>query len=221
MSRSTASPPPNEASGPNGDRRASEATTTRVKPMRAARVDEFCWRADGAQERVVNVALDGRHQTNPHSNPWRCIAMLMQFDPFRDFDRLAEQLAAGARTPRPFPMDAYRRGDEFVVSFDLPGMAPGAIDLTVEQNVLTIKAERRFDGQDGDQVIAAERLHGAFTRQLFLGETLDAERLVASYETGVLTLRIPVAESAKPRKVQISEGADERTIEAQTTQASA
>ena len=83
--------------------------------------------------------------------------MLMQFDPFRDFDRLAEQLAAGARTPRPFPMDAYRRGDEFVVSFDLPGMAPGAIDLTVEQNVLTIKAERRFDGQDGDQVIAAER----------------------------------------------------------------
>ena len=145
--------------------------------------------------------------------------MLMQFDPFRDFDRLAEQLAAGARTPRPFPMDAYRRGDEFVVSFDLPGMAPGAIDLTVEQNVLTIKAERRFDGQDGDQVIAAERPHGAFTRQLFLGETLDAERLVASYETGVLTLRIPVAESAKPRKVQITEGGDGRTIEAQTTPA--
>ena len=103
--------------------------------------------------------------------------MLMQFDPFREFDRLAEQLAAGARTPRPFPMDAYRRGDEFVVSFDLPGMAPGAIDLTVEQNVLTIKAERRFDGQEGDEVIAAERPHGAFTRQLFLGETLDAEAL--------------------------------------------
>jgi HSP20 family protein len=114
-------------------------------------------------------------------------------------------------------MDAYRRGDELVVSFDLPGMAPGTIDLTVEQNVLTIKAERRFDGREGDEVIAAERLHGAFTRQLFLGDTLDAERLVASYETGVLTLRIPVAESAKPRKVQITEGADGRTIEAQTT----
>jgi HSP20 family protein len=96
-------------------------------------------------------------------------------------------------------------------------MAPGAIDLTVEQNVLTIKAERRFDGREADEVIAAERLH--FTRQLFLGETLDAERLVASYETGVLTLRIPVAESAKPRKVQITEGADGRTIEAQTTPA--
>ena len=97
-------------------------------------------------------------------------------------------------------MDAYRRGDEFVVSFDLPGMAPGTIDLTVEQNVLTIRAEGRFDGQDGDEVIAAERPHGAFSRQLFLGDTLDAERLVASYETGVLTLRIPGAESAKPRK---------------------
>jgi HSP20 family protein len=145
--------------------------------------------------------------------------MLMQFDPFREFDRLADQLAAGARTPRPFPMDAYRRGDEFVVSFDLPGMAPGAIDLTVEQNVLTIKAERRFDGHEGDEVIAAERMHGAFTRQLFLGETLDAESLVASYETGVLMLRIPVAESAKPRKVQINEGADGRTIQAQTTPA--
>ena len=147
--------------------------------------------------------------------------MLMQFDPFREVDRLAERLAAGARTPRPFPMDAYRRGDEFVVSFDLPGMAPGAIDLTVEQNVLTIKAERSFDGQEGDEVIAAERLYGAFTRQLFLGETLDAERLVASYETGVLTLRIPVAESAKPRKVPITAGADGRTIEAQTTPAGA
>jgi HSP20 family protein len=145
--------------------------------------------------------------------------MLMQFDPFREYDRLAEQLAAAARTPRPFPMDAYRRGDEFVVSFDLPGMAPGTIDLTVEQNVLTIKAERRFDGREGDEVIAAERLHGSFTRQLFLGETLDAERLVAGYETGVLTLRIPVAESAKPRKVQVTEGADDRAIEAQTTHA--
>ena len=146
--------------------------------------------------------------------------MLMQFDPFREFDRLAEQLAAGARSPRPFPMDAYRRGDEFVVCFDLPGMDPGTIDLTVEQNVLTIKAERRFEYQDGDQVIAAERPHGAFTRQLFLGDTLVAERLDASYENGVLLLRIPVAESAKPRKVPITEGADGRTIEAQTASGS-
>jgi HSP20 family protein len=145
--------------------------------------------------------------------------MLMQFDPFREFDRLAEQLASGARAPRAFPMDAYRRGEEFVVSFDLPGVAPGTIDLTVEQNVLTIKAERRFDRREGDQVIAAERPHGVFTRQLFLGDTLDAERLQANYENGVLTLRIPVAEAAKPRKVRITEGADGGTIEAHTTQA--
>src|SRR3982074_2109304 len=101
--------------------------------------------------------------------------MWVQFERFRECDALAGKLAADTRPRRPFPMDAYRRGDEFVVSFDLPGMAPGAIDLTVEQNVLTIKAERRFDGQEGDEVIAAERPHGAFTRQLFLSETLDAE----------------------------------------------
>src|SRR2546430_17448379 len=95
---------------------------------------------------------------------WRCIAMLMQFDPFREFDRLAEQLAAGARTPRPFPMDAYRRGDEFVASFDLPGMGPGTIDLTVEPNVLTIKAERTVYGPAGPDVIAACRLHRSFNR---------------------------------------------------------
>jgi HSP20 family protein len=106
-----------------------------------------------------------------------------------------------------------------VVFFDLPGMAPWAIDLTVEQNVLTIKAERSFDGREGDEVIAAERLHGAFTRQLPLGETLNAERLVASHETGVLTVRIPVAELAKPRRVQIIQGADGRTIAAQATPA--
>src|SRR2546430_7131806 len=128
--------------------------------------------------------------------------MLMQFDPFREFDRLAEQLASGARTPRPFPMDAYRHGDEVVVCFDLPGMDPGTIDLTVEQNVLTIKAERRFERRECDEVIAAERPHRAFTRQLFLGDTLDAERLQATYDTGVLTLRIPVAEAAKPRRSQ-------------------
>jgi HSP20 family protein len=148
------------------------------------------------------------------------MAMLMQFDPFREFDRLAEQAMSGARTPRAFPMDAYRRGDEFVVSFDLPGMDPGKIDLTVEQNVLMIKAERRFEDEAGDEWTAAERPYGTFTRQLFLGETLDVERLEASYEAGVLKLRIPVAESAKPRKVQITGATDKLVIEAQTAPAS-
>jgi HSP20 family protein len=146
--------------------------------------------------------------------------MLLQFDPFREFDRLAEQLMAGTRPPRPFPMDAYRRDDEFVVLFDLPGVDPGTIDLTVEQNILTIKAERRFEWQEGDEVIAAERPQGAFSRQLFLGDALDAERLEATYATGVLTLHIPVAEAAKPRKVPVTAGTDVQTIEAQTTPAS-
>lgn len=147
--------------------------------------------------------------------------MLMQFDPFRgELERLAEQAMSGARPPRPFPMDAYRRGDEFVVSFDLPGVDPLAIDLTVEQNILTIKAERRFERREGDEVIAAERPHGAFSRQLFLGDTLDAERLEATYADGVLTLHIPVAQAAKPRKVPVTAGADVRTIKAQTTPAS-
>jgi len=111
--------------------------------------------------------------------------MLMQLDPFRgELERLAEQLMSGTRPPRPFPMDAYRRGNEFVVSFDLPGVDPGTIDLTVEQNILTIKAERRFERREGDAVIVAERPHGAFSRQLFLGDTLDAERLEATYADG-------------------------------------
>src|SRR5579859_8216812 len=142
--------------------------------------------------------------------------MLMRFDPFREFDRLAEQAMAGTRTPRAFPMDAYRRGDEFVVSFDLPGMEPGKIDLTVEQNVLTIKAERRVQAEEGDEWIAAERPYGTFTRQLFLGDTLDVARLQANYEAGVLALHIPVAESAKPRKVRIAGATDTLVIEAQT-----
>jgi len=144
--------------------------------------------------------------------------MLTQFDSFRgELDRLAEQIMAGTRPPRPCPMDAYRRGHEFVVSFDLPGVDPGTIDLTVEQNMLTIKAERRFEGREGDEVIAAERPHGAFSRQLFLGNALDGERLEATYVTGVLTLHIPITEAAKPRKVPITAGTDVQAIETQTT----
>ena len=140
--------------------------------------------------------------------------MLMQFDPFREFDRLAEQLAAGARTPRPFPMDAYRRGDEFVVSFDLPGMAPGAIDLTVEQNVLTVRADRAPAQADGAQMIVAERPYGTFTRQVFLGETLDAENIAADYAAGVLTLTIPVREAAKPRSIQVTSSDTKQAVTA-------
>jgi HSP20 family protein len=132
--------------------------------------------------------------------------MLMRFDPFRDLDRLTQQLwnTGPAASQRSVPMDAYRRGDRFIVHFDLPGVDPGQIELTVEKNVLTVKAERRWERREGDEPVATERLQGTYTRQLFLGETLDADHVEAAYEQGVLTLTIPVAEAAKPRKVEVS-----------------
>lgn len=135
--------------------------------------------------------------------------MLMRTDPFRELDRLTQQ-AFGTNPgtwsrPTAMPMDAYRAGDEFVVSFDLPGVSPEAIELDVERNVLTVKAERR-PAASGEHVEmqVAERPLGVFSRQLFLGDTLDADRIDAAYESGVLTLRIPIAEKAKPRKISIA-----------------
>jgi HSP20 family protein len=143
--------------------------------------------------------------------------MLIRFDPYRELDRLTEQLASTAsRAPRAFPMDAYRRGEQFIVQLDLPGIEPSTIDLTVEQNVLTVRAERRFEPQQGDEVVIAERPHGTYTRQIFLGDTLDSENLQANCEHGVLTLTIPVAEAVKPRRVQVGGGHDAQTIEPQT-----
>jgi HSP20 family protein len=146
--------------------------------------------------------------------------MLMRTDPFRELDRLTQQVfghAAGTWSrPTAMPMDAYRAGDEFVVAFDLPGVAPDAIDLDVERNVLTVKAERRptVAGESVEMQVA-ERPLGVFSRQLFLGDTLDTDHINASYESGVLTLRIPIAEKAKPRKITIDSGtADRKEINA-------
>ena len=132
--------------------------------------------------------------------------MLMRFDPFRDLDRLTQNLwSADTRRVNAFPMDAYRKGSEFLVHFDVPGIDPTSIELTVEKNVLTVSAERtRHWGEEAEEVVVSERPVGRFNRQLFLGETLDSERIQATCENGVLTLRIPVAEAAKPRKVEIS-----------------
>jgi HSP20 family protein len=134
---------------------------------------------------------------------------VLRFDPYRDFDRLAEQMfSAGLRgAPRSVPMDAYRRGDHVFIHLDLPGVDPDAIELTVEQNVLTIRAERRFEPEEGDELLVSERPQGAFTRQLLLGESLDTNRLEADYDQGVLTLRIAVAEATKPRRVEIRKSA--------------
>ncbi|SDC31775.1 Hsp20/alpha crystallin family protein [Actinokineospora iranica] len=145
--------------------------------------------------------------------------MLMRTDPFREFDRLAQQVFGHTQgtwsRPSAMPMDAYRAGDEFVVSFDLPGVDPDAIDLDVERNVLTVKAERRpVDRGENVELQVAERPLGVFSRQLFLGESLDTENIKANYEQGVLTLRIPVAEQAKPRKIAIEGGREQRQINA-------
>jgi HSP20 family protein len=136
--------------------------------------------------------------------------VLMRFDPFRDLDRLTQNLWGNGdvRRPNGVPMDAYRKGSAFVVHFDVPGIDPATIELTVEKNVLTVTAERtRHWGDDVDEVVVSERPVGSFSRQLFLGETLDSEHIEANCENGVLTLRIPVAEAAKPRKVEISTNA--------------
>lgn len=139
--------------------------------------------------------------------------MLMRFDPFRDLDRLT-QPSSWARSPV-LPMDAYRDGERFVVHLDLPGVDPDAVELTVEKNVLTVSAERRWTRDEQTQVVVSERPQGSFTRQLFLGEGLDPDRIDARYEHGVLTITIPVAEQAKPRKVAISQGSGEaKAIEA-------
>ena len=149
--------------------------------------------------------------------------MLMRFDPFRDLDRLTQNLWGNGdvRRPNAVPMDAYRKGSEFVVHFDVPGIDPNTIELTVEKNVLTVSAERtRHWGEEAEEVVVAERPVGSFSRQLFLGETLDADRIEASCTNGVLTQRIPVAEAAKPRKVSITTGGDsgqQGAIQAQST----
>lgn len=143
--------------------------------------------------------------------------MLMRTDPFRELDRLTQQFFGDTGTatrPAAMPMDAYRDGHEYVVQFDLPGVAADSIDLSVERNVLTVRAERAADYGDNVDVQVSERPRGVFSRQLFLGETLDADNINAEYDAGVLTLRIPVAEEAKPRKITISSRDETKQINA-------
>ncbi|WP_170981486.1 Hsp20/alpha crystallin family protein [Nocardioides dongxiaopingii] len=133
--------------------------------------------------------------------------MLRTTDPFRDLDRLAQQLLGTTSRPVVMPMDAWREGDQFVIEFDLPGVSPETIDLDVERNVLTVRAERV--ARNGDwEALAAERPRGAFSRQLVLGDNLDLDRIEASYDAGVLRLVVPVAERAKPRKITVDGGRD-------------
>ncbi|MFD5536790.1 Hsp20/alpha crystallin family protein [Streptomyces sp. NPDC127079] len=141
--------------------------------------------------------------------------MLMRTDPFRELDRLAQHLVATGSWSRlsPMPMDAYREGDTYVVAFDIPGVSADAIDIDVERNMLTVKAERRPTAKADDvQTELSERPLGVFSRQLVLADTLDTEHIKADYDAGVLTVRIPIAERAKPRKVTIGVGSGRKEI---------
>jgi HSP20 family protein len=134
------------------------------------------------------------------------MTMLMRTEPFRDIDRMFEQLTGTLSRPAVMHVDAERDGDWFNVYFDLPGVDPDTIDLTVERNVLQVTAQRQRQTKDNVESVISERPMGVFSRQLFLGDTLDTDKLKASYDNGVLTLRIPVSEKAKPRKISIGSG---------------
>jgi HSP20 family protein len=140
--------------------------------------------------------------------------MLMRTDPFRELDRLTQQVFGTTGTtarPAAMPMDAWRDGDEFIVEFDLPGIDPSAVDLDVERNVLTVRADRP-GLTEKTELLAAERPRGLFSRQLILGDNLDTDKVEASYQAGVLRLRIPVAEQAKPRKIAITSADEHKAI---------
>jgi HSP20 family protein len=142
--------------------------------------------------------------------------MLMRYDPFREIDRFTEGLFGNtARTPW-MPMDAVRKDDHVEILFDLPGVRPDSIELTVERNVLTVKAERSWWPEEGAEVLARERTQGTFSRQVLLGEALDSEHVDAHYDQGVLRVTIPVLEKAKPRKVEIHSG-ETQSIEVGST----
>jgi HSP20 family protein len=143
--------------------------------------------------------------------------MLMRFDPFREVDRMAEQVdQAFRRGSSVMPMDAVRHADRVFVNFDLPGVDPDSIDLTVERDVLTVTATRRFEKSEGDEVLASERPQGTFTRRVLLGESLDTSRLEAAYDHGVLSITIPVAEQAQPRKIAVGVSHSRTPIEAES-----
>jgi HSP20 family protein len=145
--------------------------------------------------------------------------MLLQNDPFRDidawFDRMTGRSASNGQWP--MPMDAYKRDNDLWVDIDLPGVVPASVEIHVERNVLTVSAQRDWDPKDGDQVYLAERHRGTFRRQVHLGDGLDADSIEARYNDGVLTLRIPVAAAAQPRKIQVITGSSSRAIDTSST----
>jgi HSP20 family protein len=135
--------------------------------------------------------------------------MSLMSDPFAGFERLTQQMMGGRQRPHPIPMSAVRRGDQVIAYLDLPGVGHEDVDITIERNVVTIRAERRPNYQDGDEVIVDERPYGVFTRQVFLGDSLDLDKMTADYARGELCLTIPISEKAKPRRIELHSGEGE------------
>jgi HSP20 family protein len=144
--------------------------------------------------------------------------MFVRFDPFRDFDRLTRNVAVNSHRPW-MSMDAYRQDDQVVVNLDLPGIDPSSVDVTVEKGTLTVKAERHWENAEGSRALLSERPQGTFTRRLRLSDAFDGERTEAHYDNGVLTLTIPVAEQAKPRRVEITSGGEPKAVDSESVAA--
>lgn len=138
--------------------------------------------------------------------------MLLRFDPFRDLDRVTREVLGAGRVPQPMPMDCYRDGDTFVVHFDLPGIDTETLEVTEENNTLTVRAQRRTAAPEDATYLVAERPTGAYARQLVVGAGLDLESITAGYHDGVLTLTIPVAEQVKPRRIDVGRSQDSSAV---------
>jgi HSP20 family protein len=127
----------------------------------------------------------------------------LRFDPFRELDRFASEMMGAARAPRLMPLDAYRHGEKYVLNFDLPGIDPESLEVVAERNTLTVRASRRNTAPEDAQFVMAERPSGEYSRQIVMGDGLDLDSVGANYHDGVLTVTIPVAEQAKPRRIEI------------------
>ncbi|CRY79018.1 HSP20 family protein [Nocardia farcinica] len=146
------------------------------------------------------------------------VIAVLRFDPFHDIDTVARHLlgegTGTARAPRFMPMDLFKAGDHYVLNADLPGVDPGSVDVSVDNGTLTLRAQRSVPSEEGVQWIASERFAGTYMRQLSLGDNVDTDKISATYNNGVLSVTIPIAEKAKPRRIEITGGSEQKTIEA-------
>jgi HSP20 family protein len=170
------------------------------------------------QDGLPHVVRPTRTTDSQFALDEECMVSVLRFDPFgdpfRQVDRLTNQLLSGTRTPMGMPMDVWQADDGYHVALDLPGVDPSSVEITCERNVLTIRADRHTDFAEGQNVLLAERPQGRFTRQLQLGDSLDSQAVTAHYTNGVLHLTIPLAQAAQPRRIEVQASGTSRSIDA-------